>query len=126
VDVEIVDLRSIKPIDLDTILKSVSKTKNLVVVDSSWKTGGISAEIIALVLESSFGLLERAPLRITSPDHAVPTSHYLANEYYQDAKQIAQQILKFVGKDEGIDIIDSMLYTSNPIDVPSKNFHGPF
>jgi pyruvate dehydrogenase E1 component beta subunit len=126
VSVEVVDLRSIKPIDLDTILKSISKTKNLIVVDSAWKTGGISAEIIALVLESSFDLLERAPLRITSPDHAVPASHYLANEYYQDAKQIAQQVLNFLKKEDEAKIIEGFFHKNNPTDVPSKNFHGPF
>jgi pyruvate dehydrogenase E1 component beta subunit len=126
VSIEVIDLRSIKPIDLDTILKSVFKTKNLIVVDSAWKTGGVSAEIITLVLESNFDLLKRAPLRITSPDHAVPTSHYLANEYYQDAKQIAQQILKFLGREDSIDTVDGILHTNNPADAPSKNFHGPF
>jgi pyruvate dehydrogenase E1 component beta subunit len=126
VDVEIVDLRSIKPIDLDTILKSVSKTKNLVVVDSSWKTGGISGEIISLVVESSYDLLERAPLRITSPDHFVPTSHYLADGYYQDAKQIAKQVLDFFDQQDGIDIINKKFKIDGPVDVPNKEFHGPF
>ena len=126
VDVEIVDLRSIKPIDLDTILKSVSKTKNLVVVDSSWKTGGISGEIISLVVESSYDLLERAPLRITSPDHVVPTSHYLADEYYQDAKQIANQVLEFLNQQDGVDVINSKLKINGPADVPNREFHGPF
>jgi pyruvate dehydrogenase E1 component beta subunit len=126
VDVEIVDLRSIKPIDLDTILKSVSKTKNLVVVDSAWKTGGISGEIISLVVESSFDLLERAPLRVTSPDCYVPTSHYLADEYYQDAKQIANQVLKFLDQQDGADLVNSMLKINGPADVPNREFHGPF
>ena len=126
VSIEVVDLRSIKPIDLSTILKSISRTKNLIVVDSAWKTGGISAEIITLVLESSFDLLERAPLRITSPDHPVPTSHYLANEYYQDAKQIAQQTLNFLKKKDELNIIEKFFHTDSPADVPNKNFHGPF
>lgn len=126
VDVEIVDLRSIKPIDLNTIIKSVSKTKNLIVVDSAWKTGGISGEIISLVVESSFDQLERAPLRITSPDHAVPTSRYLANEYYKDAKQIAQHVLEFLDKQEGKDVVNIKLSINGPVDVPDRDFHGPF
>jgi acetoin:2,6-dichlorophenolindophenol oxidoreductase subunit beta len=126
VNVEVVDLRSIKPIDLDIILKSVSKTKNLIVVDSAWKTGGISAEIIALVVESSFDLLERAPLRVTSPDHVVPTSHYLADEYYQDAKQICNKILEFLGRSDSKNLIHDKLEIKGPKDVPNKEFHGPF
>jgi acetoin:2,6-dichlorophenolindophenol oxidoreductase subunit beta len=126
VDVEIVDLRSIKPIDLDTIIKSVSKTKNLIVVDSACKTGGISGEIISLVVESNFDQLERSPLRITSPDHVVPTSHYLADEYYKDAKQIAEHVLEFLGKKNGMDIVNRRLTINGPVDVPSRDFHGPF
>ena len=126
VNVEIIDLRSIKPIDLDTILKSVSKTKNLVVIDSAWKTGGVSAEIVALVLESSFDLLERAPLRIASPDHVVPTSHYLADEYYQDAKQIYNKILDFLGRPNDKKLTHNELEIKGPMDVPNRDFHGPF
>jgi acetoin:2,6-dichlorophenolindophenol oxidoreductase subunit beta len=126
VNIEVVDLRSIKPIDLETILKSVTKTKNLIVIDSAWKTGGISGEIISLVVEHSFSLLERAPLRITSPDHAVPTSYYLADEYYQDAKQIALQTLDFLNQQDGVSVINKKFETNNLKDVPNREFHGPF
>ena len=126
VDVEIVDLRSIKPIDLDTILISISKTHNLVVVDSSCKTGSISGEIISMVVESNFDSLERAPLRITSPDHVVPTSHYQADYYYQDAKQIANHILDFLNIKDDLGLINKKLKTTGPADVPNREFHGPF
>ena len=126
VDVEIVDLRSIKPIDLDTILMSISKTHNLVVVDSSCKTGSVSGEIISLVVESSFDLLERPPLRITSPDHVVPTSHYQADEYYQDAEQIANHVLDFFNLQDSLNLIDKKLKVNGPADVPNREFHGPF
>jgi len=126
IDVEIVDLRSIKPIDLDTILLSISKTHNLVVVDSSCKTGSISGEIISLVVESNFDLLERAPLRITSPDHVVPTSHYQADEYYQDARQIANHVLDFFNIQDVLGLVDSRLKINSPADVPNRDFHGPF
>ncbi len=126
IDVEIVDLRSIKPIDLDTILESVSKTKNLIVVDSSWKTGGISGEVISLVVEHGFDFLERAPLRINSPDHVVPTSHYLADEYYQDAKQISLQVLGYFDKQDSVDMVNKIFKTNDLKDVPNREFHGPF
>jgi len=126
IDAEVVDLRAIRPLDLDTIMKSISKTRNLVVVDSSWKTGGISGEIISSVVEVGFDLLERAPLRITSPDHVVPTTHYLADYYYQDAEQIAIQVLYMLGQKSKIDIVREYFATSNPKDVPDRDFHGPF
>jgi pyruvate dehydrogenase E1 component beta subunit len=126
VDVEIVDLRSIKPIDLDTILISVSKTHNLVVVDSSCKTGSISGEIISLVVEENFDLLERAPLRIASPDHVVPTSHYQADEYYQDAKHIANHILDFFNLQDDLGLVNRKLKINGPADIPNREFHGPF
>jgi acetoin:2,6-dichlorophenolindophenol oxidoreductase subunit beta len=124
--VEIVDLRSIKPIDSDTILKSVSKTRNLVVVDSSWKTGSISGEIVSLVVETGFDLLDRAPLRIALSDHVVPTSHYLADEYYKDAQYISSQVLDFLSIVDSTNVVGKQLEIHGPKDVPNKEFHGPF
>jgi pyruvate dehydrogenase E1 component beta subunit len=127
INIEIVDLRSIKPIDSKTIIDSVLKTKNLIVVDSSWKTGGISGEIIALVVESNYHILERSPKRITLPDCVVPTSHYLANHYYKDAKQIAIEVLKFFDfSEEDIKKAEGMFKIEISLDVPDREFHGPF
>ena len=126
VNVEVVDLRSIKPIDLDTILKSVSKTKKMIVVDSAWKTGGISGEVVSLVVEHGLDLLECAPLRVTSPDHPVPTSHYLADEYYKDARQISLSVLDFLNMQDKAKSISNKFTSTDPIDVPNRDFHGPF
>jgi acetoin:2,6-dichlorophenolindophenol oxidoreductase subunit beta len=126
IDIEIVDLRSIKPIDFDTILRSIEKTRKLIVVDSSNKTGSISGEIVSMVVENNFDLLDKHPLRITSPDHAVPTSHFQADEYYQDAKQIANKVLNFFGQYDDVDIVNRKLQIMGPLDVPNRDFHGPF
>ena len=126
INVEVVDLRSIRPIDIETISQSVSKTKNLIVADTAWKTGGIAGEIIAQVTEQQFNILERAPLRIASPDHPVPTSYHMADNYYQDAEQIAEKIMNFFEYSDNRELVYGQLKTSNPKDVPNRDFHGPF
>jgi pyruvate dehydrogenase E1 component beta subunit len=126
VEAEVVDLRSIKPIDFDTIQESVIKTRRMAVVDHSWKTGSVAGEIVATVMETNFDALIQAPIRITSPDHVTPTSHHLADYYYQDAEQIAIQILRMLGKINKVDIVRAHFVTSNPKDVPDRDFHGPF
>ena len=126
IDVEVVDLRSIRPIDIDTIMGSVSRTKNLIVADTAWKTGGITGEIVAQVMERGFSMLERAPLRIASPDHPVPTSHHMANGYYQDAEQIAEQIMNYLEYKGDKEPVLEKLKIHGPRDIPHRGFHGPF
>ena len=126
VEAEVVDLRSIKPIDFDTIQDSISKTKKMVVVDHSWKTGGIAGEIISTIVERCFDYLDLAPIRITSPDHVIPTSHYSADYYYQDAEQISTQVLHMLGYKNKINTARGYFTTETHKDVPNKGFHGPF
>ena len=126
IEAEVVDLRSIKPIDFDTIQKSIIKTKRLAVVDHSWRTGGISGEIISTVMERNFDILLQAPIRITNPDHVIPTSHYLADHYYQDAEQIFIEIMKMFKFEGNINSFKDCFITDSPADVPDRNFHGPF
>jgi len=127
ISVEIVDLRSVRPIDIDTIMESVFRTKNLIVADTAWKVGGISGEIVAQVMDNGgFSVLERAPLRIASPDHPVPTSHYMANNYYQDAEQIAQQVLNYLEYEGDRALVAEKLRIDGQRDVPFRAFHGPF
>lgn len=73
---EVVDLRSLRPLDLATVLASLSKTRRLVVVEESWPVGSIGSEICARVVTEAFGLLRAAPVRISAAD--VPTP-YAAN-----------------------------------------------
>jgi pyruvate dehydrogenase E1 component beta subunit len=128
IEAEVVDLRSIKPIDFNTIGSSISKTKRLVVVDHSWKTGSIAGEIISTISELYFDTLINAPIRITNPDHAVPTSHYLSNYYYKDAEQISCEIMHMFNIEDKINTNEFKKYFSNtkPKDVPDIDFHGPF
>lgn len=71
-EIEVVDLRSTKPIDTDTILASVARTGRLLVVGESFPWGGVSAEVISRVSSEGFHLLDAAPQRLNSKDTPIP------------------------------------------------------
>lgn len=70
--IEVVDLRSVKPLDTDTVMASVARTGRLLCVGESWPWGGVPAEVIARVASEGFGLLDAPPQRLTSKDTPVP------------------------------------------------------
>jgi len=74
IDVEVVDPRTLSPLDEETILESVAKTGRLVVVDECHRRCGVAAEITAVVTERAFGDLETAPIRVTTADVPIPFS----------------------------------------------------
>jgi len=82
IDVEVIDLRSLKPVDEGLMYKSLKKTGRLVIVDGGWKTCGFSAEIAALVSENMFKCLKAPIHRVTLPDTPAPASCVLEEEYY--------------------------------------------
>jgi pyruvate dehydrogenase E1 component beta subunit len=94
VDVEVIDLRTIKPLDRELILDSVKKTGRLVVADVGWQSFGISAEIAALVSEKAFDVLKAPNMRVALPDCPAPASRELEDAYYPTAKDIIQTVLK--------------------------------
>lgn len=101
VGVEVVDLRTIKPLDCDTILASVRKTGRLVTADGGWLTGGVGSEIAALVVAEAFSAL-RAPVeRIALPDVPAPMSRSLEGAFYPTADDIVAAVERVVTfKDE--------------------------
>ncbi len=74
IQVEIIDPRTLRPLDTDTILESLSKTGRLITVHEGWKTGGFGAEVVATVCEAGFGLLKAPPLRLGAADVPPPYS----------------------------------------------------
>ena len=126
ISAEVIDLRTINPIDYDTIEQSVLKTKKVAIVDQSWRSGGVAGEVSATIVERCFSYLELPPLRITSPDHVVPTSHFVSDHCYKDAEQITMEILSLLGKEEAIEKAKGFFVDDNPGDVPNRDFHGPF
>jgi pyruvate/2-oxoglutarate/acetoin dehydrogenase E1 component len=92
IDAELLDLRSIKPIDRDLILNSVKKTGRLVIADGGWRTCGLAAEISALVTENAFDYLKAPIKRVTLPDCPAPASSVLENAYYPNSENIVQMV----------------------------------
>ena len=76
ISVEVIDLRSLRPLDTDTIIQSVQKTNRLVTVEEGWPTCGIGAEISAVVMEQAFDYLDAPVTRISGEDVPMP---YAAN-----------------------------------------------
>ena len=96
IKVEVVDLRTIKPIDKDLLLASVRKTGKLVVADGGWRSFGVSAEIEAIVFEEAFSYIKTAPIRITLPDVPAPASANLENAYYPTEKDIIHAVRNII------------------------------
>jgi pyruvate/2-oxoglutarate/acetoin dehydrogenase E1 component len=99
IDVEMIDLRTVKPLDRNIILESVRKTGRLVVADVSWYTCGLAAEIVALVAEHAFDCLKTAIRRVTIPDCPAPASAALEKVFYPDYESImavVRQVMKHV------------------------------
>jgi pyruvate dehydrogenase E1 component beta subunit/2-oxoisovalerate dehydrogenase E1 component beta subunit len=88
-ELEIVDLRSVKPLDTDTILASVARTGRLLCVSEEWPWGGVTAEVIARVTAEGFGLLDVAPMRVNAKDTPVPYHPDLWSVHRPTASTIA-------------------------------------
>ena len=72
IELEVVDIRTLRPLDLETILESVEKTGHLVVVSEGARAGSVASEIVARVVESAWDSLRSAPVRITAKDTPIP------------------------------------------------------
>jgi len=92
IDVEVIDLRSLKPLDENIIFNSIKKTGRLVIADAGWKTGGISAEIAALASEKAFSYLKAPIQRVTLPDTPTPASPELEKAFYPRAPEIVSAV----------------------------------
>jgi len=92
VSVEVIDLRTLKPLDADLVLESARKTKRVVLVDGTWRTGGYNAEIAAMIYEHLFKVLKAPIVRVNLPDAPAPASRSLESEYYVKNDQIIQAI----------------------------------
>jgi pyruvate dehydrogenase E1 component beta subunit len=77
ISAEVIDLRSLRPLDEDTILNSVAHTNRLLVVEEAWRTGSISAEICSRVAEKAFYHLEAAPQRLCGQEVPIPYAKHL-------------------------------------------------
>jgi len=124
ISVEVIDLRSIRPLDSEMILESVSKTKRLVVADNGWIHYGVSAEIISIVTENILDKLVCKPVRIGMNNSPSPSTRALANNFYPRSIDIAKIVCKILKL--SIDL-DAVFPKSNlPEDIPDPAYNGPF
>jgi pyruvate dehydrogenase E1 component beta subunit len=127
--VEVIDMRSASPLDVDTVAKSVRKTAHLLALDTAWTSGSVTGELITRVVGQEFSAFRKAPVRMASPDHPVPTSHYLAEGYYPDAVQVYEAITALTATTLSPAAHESVLASiqpTGPHDVPNAKFTGPF
>jgi pyruvate dehydrogenase E1 component beta subunit len=96
IDVELIDLISLKPFDLDTICASIRKTHRVIVVEECMKTGGIGAELLALITEHCFDDLDARPVRLSSQDIPTPYNGTLENLTIIQPNQIVQAARQIV------------------------------
>lgn len=95
-EVEIVDLRTIKPLDTDTVVASVARTGRLLCVGEAWPWGGVSAEVIARVTAEAFDLLDAPPQRLNAKDTPVPYHPNLWAAHRPTAQSVAQSMLRLL------------------------------
>src|SRR5438552_5174020 len=88
-EIEVVDLRSVKPLDTNTVLASVARTGRLLAVGESFPWGGVTAEVIARVATEGFHLLDAAPRRVNAKDTPIPYHPNLWSVHRPNAKSIA-------------------------------------
>ena len=113
---EVVDLRTVRPLDHQTVLESVGRTGRLVVADADWGPCGVAAEVIAVVAEHALDTLRAAPVRVTWPDSPVPSSQALENLFYPGCRQIQAAALRACDVEESGELAASTV----------KTFRGPF
>ena len=124
IEAEVIDLRTLRPLDDALILSSVKKTGRLLVVDTGWTSFGIGAEITARVTEKGFSYLTAAPRRIGLPEVPTPTSPALSDHYYPQAEDIILAVLKMLKKNVHRSSIPQL--HDGPLDIPDMSFTGPF
>jgi pyruvate dehydrogenase E1 component subunit beta len=93
VDAEMIDPRTLRPLDLDTILESVRKTHRLVIVEEGWPHGGVGANIAALVAEQAFDHLDAPIQRVTGADVPMPYSKRLEQSAIPHAEHVVSAAL---------------------------------
>ncbi|MBL4608644.1 MAG: hypothetical protein JKY01_12560 [Pseudomonadales bacterium] len=95
---EVIDLRVLNPMRVETIIRSVRKTGRLVVVDGAWSNCGVAGEVIASVVEKlDVQFLKASPVRVTLPSAPAPSSGALEKNYYISESRIASVCVKLMG-----------------------------
>lgn len=121
---DVIDLRTIKPLDWSTVYESVKRTGRLLALDSGFTTGSVAGEIVARVAMDKFVFLKEPPARLAMPDVPEPTSYALTQGFYVRAADIVMKVMAMMGR--SVAGIRDALPEPTPHDVPGDWFKGPF
>jgi len=94
IEAEVIDLRTLRPLDTDTVLKSLAKTNRMVVAEEGWPTCSISSEIVALCMEQGFDDLDAPVMRVTNEDVPLPYAANLEKAALIDSARIIAAVKK--------------------------------
>jgi acetoin:2,6-dichlorophenolindophenol oxidoreductase subunit beta len=119
IEVEVIDPRTLYPLDEETIIKSVNKTRHAIVADYDWEFCGFSAEVAALIQEKCFAKLKSPVTRIAFPHTHCATTRPLENEFYPNAVSIIKAVEKKL-KLKKTDLSNEEFYSWE------NRFKGPF
>ena len=117
ISVEVVDLRTIQPIDRSTILASVKKTKRLLIYDTSWVNFGVGAEIAAIIAETDNLTLKTPVVRVGQLGVPAPVSKPLEDQHYPTSKSVLEIIQRMMSRN----IVETRIIPS-----VTKSFQGPY
>ena len=92
IDVEVVDLRVLRPLDTETIAESVSRTHRAVIVDEGWRSGSLAAEVMARIVENCFYDLDAPPARVCSEEVPIPYAKHMEEAALPQPAKIAAAI----------------------------------
>ena len=119
IELEVVDVRTVTPLDDTTIIKSVRKTRNCIVADYDWLFCGFSAELAARISHGCFDVLDHPVERLGFAHTPCPTTRPLENAFYPSAVTIIRTAERMLGREES-DLSHESFYTYE------QNFKGPF
>jgi len=89
---DVLDMRTIRPLDIDSIVESLQKTHRIVIVDQSWPFAGISSEVVAQIMEKAFDWLDAPPVRVNTADVPTPYAKNLEQAYLPNPERIAEAV----------------------------------
>lgn len=121
---DVIDLRTVRPIDWDTVFESVKRTGRLLVLDIGAPTASIASEIIAKVATEALDALKVAPIRICMPDRSQPSSPALTKDFFPGSREIVAAISSLTGRE--LEVESLLAERDWPHDVPGTWFNGPF
>lgn len=125
ISAEVLDMQTLRPMDIPAIKASVQKTGRLLVVDDAWKFGGLAAEVMASIFEDESITLKSRPQRLTYPDFPSPSTHALTKYYYNGPREVVEAAGRVMGRPLNLEEVTAY-QMKRTHDVPDANFKGPF